>query len=121
MREYKVGYYVREGLFQKIINNSGGDLLVYCSKTATKNNFNKFNGSWNLYVYFYETQSWHPLVKSKTVIDSIILREFITSDGLINSILGYNYPMACLSKYKGSACEITKEGNINYYEKCIFV
>lgn len=121
MCEYKVGYYVREGFFQDIVKIGNGNVLVYCNEAATRNEFNKFGGSWHLYAYFHETGEWHPLVKSKPVKKRIILREFTTPDGLVNSLLGYEFPVTAVPKDQGSGCEISKDGNISYRENCIFL
>ncbi|MGN7963923.1 hypothetical protein [Brucella sp. 22210] len=120
MHEYEVGHYIREEFFNDLSNEENGILLVYCDKAATKNNTKKYTGVWNLYVYSDDTKRWHPLVKSKLVRKQIVKREFLTSDGLINSILRFSFPVLGIPKEQGSGCEINKDGTIYYRPQCIF-
>jgi hypothetical protein len=121
MYEYELGHYIREEFFQELANDQNGILLVYCDKAASKNDANKYSGIWHIYVYNDDTKKWHPLVKAKLVRKQIVKREFLTGDGLINSLLRYNFPVAGIPKEEGSGCEINKDGTIYYRPQCAFI
>lgn len=118
--EYELGYYVTEDLFLESANIEQGKVLVYCYDSITKNESNKFDGVWHLFVYREDTNNWHMLVKAKPVNRRIVPREFSTADGLINSLLRYNFPLVGLSKEQGSGCEISMGGDVSYINECLF-
>jgi len=118
---YKLGNYIHQDFFQDIVENEHGTVLVYCHESITQNSSNKFDGCWTLYVYFHETGAWHPLVNYKKVNKRMVQRVFKSSDGLINSLHRYDLPLSCITKTKGSGCEITPSGTVYYRPHCIFI
>jgi hypothetical protein len=120
MHTYKLGDYIREEYFHELVQSEGSALLVHCHSPVTKNKANKFSGRWHLYVYSTENETWHPLVKSKLENRRIVKRSFFTSDGLINSLLRFNYPVVGISSERDSGCEIHKDGGLYYRANCMF-
>ncbi len=118
---YKIGNYIHQDFFKDIITNENGTILVYCDESIFLNQSNKFDGCWYLYVYFHETDMWHPLVNYKPVNKRIVQRKFRSSDGLINSLHRYDLPLSCMPKYQGSGCEIKSDGTVYYRPQCILI
>ncbi|MCR8493699.1 hypothetical protein [Brucella anthropi] len=121
MHTYNVGNYIREEYFHELVIGNNGAILVYCAKAMIKNKASKFSGRWHLYAFNVDENSWQPFVKSKLENKRIVNREFVTSDGLINSLLRYNYPVVGIPSERNSGCEIHKNGDIFFRPQCVFV
>lgn len=121
MHTYSVGNYIREEFFHELVQGKNGAILVYCHTEMNKNIASKFSGRWHLYAFNIETNSWHPFVKARLENKRIVKRDFSTSDGLVNSLLRYHYPVVGIPSERESGCEIHKNGSIFYRPKCIFI